>query len=256
MKQAIFLLSATVLTACMTKPGGLPAPELSEVWTPVPPRVLPGSRGGAPSDAVVLFDGKGLDAWRMASDPTRPAPWMLANGVMTVAPGSGPIATAESFMDFQLHVEWQVPAGLGGKGQQRGNSGVFLGSTGTGSEGYELQILACDDNPTYANGQAASIYKQHSPLANACAPAGQWQSYDVVWTAPRFRADGTLLSAARVTVLHNGVLVQNNVALAGETVYQGAPSYRAHGALPVKLQDHGDAVNFRTIWLRPLPPSP
>jgi hypothetical protein len=254
MKQLGPVLSVWLLTACTAPPGVSPAPELTEVWAPVPPRVTPGEGGGAPSDAVVLFDGTGLDAWRTAADPAKPAQWTVANGIMTIAPGSGHIATARSFTDYQLHLEWQIPDRLGGKGQQRGNSGVFLASTGTGSQGYELQILGCDDNPTYANGQAASIYKQHLPLANACAPAGQWQRYDVVWTAPRFDGDGTLLSAARVTVLHNGVLVQNDVALAGQTVYQGAPFYRVHGALPLKLQDHGDAVNFRNIWLRPLLP--
>jgi hypothetical protein len=144
-----------------------------------------------------------------------------------------------------------VPASVSGSGQARGNSGLFLASTGVES-GYEIQILDCANNKTYANGQAASIYKQHIPLVNACAAAGEWQTYDVIWTAPRFATDGALISPAYVTALHNGVLVQNHVALQGETVYAGKPSYRKHGPAPIKLQDHGDAVSFRNIWVRPL----
>jgi hypothetical protein len=169
-----------------------------------------------------------------------------------VRKGAGHIETRQRFTDYQLHLEWRVPEHIGGAGQLRGNSGVFLASTGSADQGYEVQILACNANKTYANGQAASIYKQHIPLVNACAPAGQWQSYDVIWTAPRFDADGSVTQAARLTLLHNGVLVQHHAALAGETVYAGAPSYRAHGAAPIKLQDHGDAVSFRNIWIRPL----
>lgn len=227
-------------------------PEKTEVWTPQPARVTPGAGSRPPSDAVVLFDGKDLGEWRMAGDSSKPANWSVAGGFFTVAKGSGSIETRRAFIDYQLHLEWRVPSGVGGTGQQRGNSGVFLASTGPGSEGYELQILACDGNVTYANGQAGSIYKQHIPLVNACSAGGEWQSYDVVWRAPRFHADGSLATAAFVTVYHNGVLIQNHVGLAGETVYEGTPAYRAHGPAPLKLQDHGDPVSFRNIWIRPL----
>jgi hypothetical protein len=171
--------------------------------------------------------------------------------MLTVRGGRGDIQTRRLFTDYQIHLEWRVPTSLSGTGQARGNSGLFLASTGGGS-GYEIQILDCAGNKTYANGQAASIYKQHIPLVNACAAPGEWQTYDVIWTAPRFSADGALISPAYVTALHNGVLVQNHVALQGESVYVGKPSYRKHGPAPIKLQDHGDAVSFRNIWVRPL----
>lgn len=228
-----------------------PDPKATEVWAPEPKRVAPGPAGAAPSDAIVLFDGQDLREWVSAAAPDKPAGWTVADGSFTVRGGSGDIQTRRLFTDYQIHLEWRVPTTLGGSGQARGNSGLFLASTGNGS-GYEIQILDCADNKTYANGQAASMYKQHIPLVNACAAPGEWQSYDVIWTAPRFAADGKLLSPAYVTALHNGVLVQNHVALQGETVYVGKPSYRKHGPAPIKLQDHGDAVSFRNIWVRPL----
>jgi hypothetical protein len=227
-------------------------PAKTEVWSPVPAVVTPGDQQRAPSDAIVLFGGKDLSEWRSAADAGKPAAWTVADGAFTVAKGTGNIQTTRLFSDYQLHVEWRVPTGLTGSGQGRGNSGVFLASTGNGYEGYELQILDCNANPTYVNGQAASIYKQHAPLVNACAAPGAWQTYDVVWQAPRFKADGALATPAYVTVLHNGVLVQNHAALAGETLYEGAPFYKAHGAAPIKLQDHGDPVSYRNIWVRPL----
>ena len=228
-----------------------PKPEVTEVWRPEPARVTPGSAGRAPSDALVLFDGKGLDEWVSSAASTKPAGWTVADGVFSIQPGSGDIQTKRSFGDYQLHLEWRAPANLKGTGQDRGNSGVFLASTGNGG-GYEIQVLDCAGTRTYANGQAASIYKQHIPLVNACAAPGEWQTYDVIWTAPRFAADGTLQAPAYVTALHNGVLVQNHVALQGETVYVGKPSYRKHGPLPIRLQDHGAPVSFRNIWIRPL----
>jgi len=228
-----------------------PDPKDTEVWAPEPVRVVPAFSTTAPSDAVVLFDGKDLREWVAAAAPDKPAGWTVANNVLTVHGGSGDIQTRRLFGDYQLHLEWRVPTTLGGTGQARGNSGLFLASTGAG-RGYELQILDCAGNTTYVNGQAASLYKQTAPLANACAAAGEWQTYDVIWTAPRFGADGALLAPAYVTALHNGVLVQNHVALQGETVYAGKPFYRAHGPAPIKLQDHGDAVSFRNIWVRPL----
>jgi hypothetical protein len=175
--------------------------------------------------------------------------------VVTVKKGTGNIQTRRKFTDYQLHLEWRIPPNITGSGQARGNSGLFLASTGDGDAGYELQIVDSYANKTYVNGQAASIYKQHPPLANAMRPPGEWQVYDVVWTAPRFNVDGTLKSPASVTAFHNGVLVQNHAILAGETLYIGKPSYRAHGPAPIKLQDHGDpseAISFRNIWVREL----
>lgn len=233
-------------------PGAAAGPEKTEVWAPQPAQVTPGKDRLPPSDAVLLFDGTNLDEWRMAADTARPAAWPVAAGAFTVGRGAGNIQTRRLFTDYQLHLEWRVPAGIGGAGQLRGNSGVFLASTGAADQGYEVQILACDGNRTYANGQAGSVYKQHIPLVNACAASGEWQSYDIVWQAPRFHPDGTLSAAAHVTVFHNGVLVQNHARLAGETIYDGAPSYRAHGPAALKLQDHGDPVSFRNIWIRPL----
>lgn len=246
---AAMALATAAQAVAQTQAAG---PARTEAWTPQPARVAPGVNGRAPSDAIVLFDGKDLREWRAAADSSRPAAWPVTDGVFTVAKGTGSIQTVRTFGDYQLHLEWRVPAGVTGTGQGRGNSGLFLASTGPGDQGYELQILACDGNSTYVNGQAGSIYKQHIPLVNACAADGEWQSYDVVWKAPRFHADGTLAQAARVTALHNGVLIQNDVALAGETLYDGTPSYRAHGPAAIKLQDHGDPVSFRHIWIRPL----
>ena len=228
-----------------------PEPKDTEVWTPEPARIAPGAIDAAPSDAVLLFNGKDLGEWVSSNDPGKPADWTVADGAFTVRGGSGDIQTRRSFTDYQLHLEWRAPASSSGSGQGRGNSGVFLASTGNGS-GYELQILDCVDNKTYVNGQAASIYKQHIPLVNACAAAGEWQRFDVIWTAPRFGADGKLVSPAHVTALHNGVLVQNHVVLQGESLHVGKPTYRQHGALPIRLQDHGDAVSFRNVWVRPL----
>ncbi|MES3024597.1 MAG: DUF1080 domain-containing protein [Pseudomonadota bacterium] len=243
--------------AILTFPcAGMAGPEATERWTPLPPRVTPGEARTAPSDALILFDGKDLAEWHASADPKSAAGWLVADGVLTVRKGAGNIQTRRLFTDYQLHLEWRVPAGLAGQGQQRGNSGLFLASTGRGDLGYELQILACGDNPTYANGQAGSIYKQHAPMANACAASGSWQSYDVVWRAPRFHADGSLAAPAHLTAFHNGVLIHDHVPLSGTTVYDGAPSYRAHGAAAIKLQDHGDPVNFRNIWVRPIGADP
>jgi hypothetical protein len=245
-KVVLALLAVVGLCTAQTRP------EDTEAWTPEPKRVTPGSATRAPSDAVVLFDGGDLREWVLTKSPDQPADWNVAGGAFTVKPGSGNIQTRRTFTDYQLHLEWRVPADVKGTGQGRGNSGLFLASPGGGDSGYELQILECAANKTYANGQAASLYKQHIPLANACGAAGEWQTYDVIWTAPRFGADGALASPAYVTALHNGVLVQNHAALRGETVYIGKPAYRRHGAAPIKLQDHGDAVSFRNIWVRPL----
>jgi len=228
----------------------------TEIRGPEPPVVTPGhSVNQAPSDAIVLFNGKDLGQWRSTNNPERPAGWKLGKGFFTVDKKHGNIETKQSFLDFQLHLEWNIPKRIHGSDQGRGNSGVFLASTGKGDAGYEIQILDNYQNKTYVNGQAGSVYKQYIPLANACKKPGEWQSYDISWTAPRFHTDGTLASPARVTVFHNGVLIQNNVALKGETVWIGQPSYKKHGAAPIKLQSHGDPsepISFRNIWVRPL----
>jgi hypothetical protein len=230
-------------------------PEDTEVWTPVPKVVTPGrTNDAAPSDAIVLFDGRNLDEWVSVKDHS-PAQWTVASGVLNVNKPTGNIETKRSFTNYQLHLEWRIPEGITGSGQARGNSGVFLASTGPGDAGYEMQIVDSYNNATYVNGQAASLYKQYAPLVNAMRKPGEWQTYDVIWTAPTFRDDGNVATPAYVTAFHNGVLVQNHVALRGETLYIGAPSYKKHGAAPIKLQAHGDPsepISFRNIWVRPL----
>ena len=231
-------------------------PKATEVWSPVPRVVTPGDHfADAPSDAIILFNGKNLDEWSSVRDSTREAGWKVAGGIMTVDKTKGNIRTKRNFMDYQLHLEYRIPKNITGTGQARGNSGVFLASTGQGDAGYEIQILDSYNNETYVNGQAASVYKQYPPLVNACKKPGEWQTYDIVWTAPRFNEDKSLKSPARVTVFQNGVLVQNNVELKGPTLYIGTPKYTAHGPSPIKLQAHGDdsaPINFRNIWLREL----
>jgi hypothetical protein len=235
--------------------GTKPKPEDTEVWTPVPRVVTPGATDAAPpSDAIVLFDGKNLDQWISVNDRS-PAKWTVSDGILTVNKTAGNIETKRSFTNYQLHLEWRIPEGITGTGQARGNSGVFLASTGGGDAGYELQVLDSYQNATYVNGQAASIYKQYPPLVNAMRKPGEWETYDVVWTAPTFKDDGTVATPAYVTAFHNGVLVQNHVALKGETRYIGAPSYQKHGPSPIKLQAHGDPsapISFRNIWVRAL----
>ena len=230
-------------------------PEETEVWEPKPKVVTVDSITKVPSDAIVLFDGTNLDEWVSTNNVEAPAEWTVENGVFTVDKTKGNIQTKKSFMDYQLHLEWRVPSNITGTGQAMGNSGLFLASTGGGDAGYEMQILNSYQNETYVNGQAASIYKQYPPLVNAMRKPGEWNVYDLVWTAPRFNEDGSLKSSARVTAFHNGVLVQNNVELKGETRYIGNPFYTKHGACPIKLQAHGDPsepLSFRNIWIREL----
>lgn len=233
-----------------------PKPEDTEFYTPVPAVVTPGKTNSvAPSDAIVLFDGKSEDQWVSAADTTVPANWTVSHGILTVNKTAGNIQTRQAFTNYQLHIEWRIPKDITGSGQARGNSGVFLASTGSGDAGYELQVLDNYNNKTYTNGQAGSIYKQSPPLVNVCKKPGEWQSYDVIWTAPVFAADGSVQSPARVTVFQNGVLVQNNFSLWGPTLYIGKPSYKPHGPCPIKLQAHGDKsepLSYRNIWVRPL----
>ncbi len=230
-------------------------PADTEVWKPVPKVVQTGATDGAPpSDAILLFDGKHLDEWVSVKDKS-PAGWIVADGVMTVNKAVGNIETKRRFTSYQLHLEWRIPTGITGEGQARGNSGVFLASTGPGDAGYELQVLDSFDNATYVNGQAGAIYKQSIPLVNAMRKPGEWQAYDVIWTAPRFKPDGSLASPAYVTAFHNGVLIQDRFPLTGETVFIGQPTYKAHGPSPIKLQAHNDPsppISFRNIWVREL----
>jgi hypothetical protein len=233
-----------------------PKPEETEIWTPVPPIVTPGATDAAPpSDAIILFDGSNENEWVSAQDHT-PAQWIVGDGVLTVAKGAGNIETKRSFKNYQLHVEWKIPTNITGSGQARGNSGVFLASLGPGDAGYELQVLDSYNNTTYVNGQAGSIYKQSPPLVNANRKPGEWQTYDIVWTAPTFNADGSLKTPAYVTAFFNGVLIQNHFQLKGQTLYIGQPFYKAYDRAPIKLQAHGDKsepISFRNIWVRELP---
>jgi hypothetical protein len=224
-------------------------PEDTEVWEPEPPVIVPGRDGAAPSDAIVLFDGSDLAAW--SAEEGGDAEWRVEDGVMTVVPGTGNIRTRQGFGDVQLHIEWRTPAEVSGEGQGRGNSGIYF------MQRYELQVLDSYENRTYSNGQAGAIYKQHIPLVNASRPPGEWQSYDVIFTAPRFDADGALLSRAYMTVFHNGVLIQNHVELRGPTLYIGEPTYQAHAdRAPLLLQDHDNPVSYRNIWVREITTTP
>lgn len=243
-------------------------PEETEVWEPIPLTVTPGQMSEPPSDAIVLFDGKNLSAWQKPQFQGEPAtvegvekmlrewdtnydheeaPWTVSNGHMIVKPGTGAIETRQEFGDFQLHIEWITPVDEGKSGQGYSNSGIFLMSL------YEIQVLNSYENETYPNGQAGSIYKQHIPEVNASRPPGEWQSYDIIFTAPVFDKGGDLKSPARITAFHNGVLIQNNAELKGPTVYIGQPSYIPHPVkMPIRLQDHGNPVRFRNIWIRNL----
>ncbi len=230
-------------------------PEDTEVWNPIPKMVTPGKTcSDAPSDAIILFDGKNLNEWVQNKDKS-PAMWDVHDGIVTVNKNYGNIETKKSFTNYQLHIEWRVPADIEGSGQGRGNSGVFLASTGPGDDGYELQVLDSYNNKTYVNGMAGSLYKQAIPLANPGRKPGEWQTYDVVWTAPTFNVDGSVKTPAKATVFFNGVVVENNFELWGPTKYIGKPVYKQHGPAPIKLQAHGDKskpLSFRNIWVREL----
>lgn len=232
------------------------------------PAVEPGRTiADAPSDAIVLFDGSDLSEWEKTpfgegvrmdrtehflahyrkSESAEAAAWKVEDGAMIAGMKQGSIATKRAFGDMQLHIEWMVPVLEGEDGQNYGNSGIFLMGL------YELQVLNSHENETYANGQAGSLYKQHVPLVNASKAPGQWQSYDILFTAPRFSEKGTLVNPALVTVLHNGVLIQHNAVLEGPTVFIGKSYYAAHPPkLPIVLQDHDNPVRFRNIWAREL----
>jgi len=219
--------------------------EETEDWSRKPEVVTPGKGTLPPSDAIVLYGGAGdLDKWE--SERKGPVKW-TAGEELTVAPRKGGIKTKQSFGDMQVHVEWRSPAKVKGNGQGRGNSGFFLMGL------YEVQVLDSYNNLTYYNGQAGSIYKQTVPLVNACLPPGEWQTYDIIFKAPVFNEDGSKKSSAYVTVIHNGVLIQNHVEILGTTEFIGAPKNNAHPAkLPISLQDHSNPVSYRNIWVREL----
>ena len=206
-----------------------------------PAVVTPGKNAGPPSDAVVLFDGKDLSAWNGAEK------WKVEDGAMVC--GKGDIRTKEGFGDCQLHIEWTSPTPPTGSGQGRGNSGVFF------MDAYELQVLDSYDNKTYFDGQAGAIYKQTPPAVNAMMPPGSWNTYDVIWTAPKFNEDGSLKSPAYITALQNGVMILNHFQLKGDTPFTMPPKYTKHAdRLPIRLQDHGNPTRFRNIWVRQIKP--
>jgi len=242
-------LGSVALVACVAT-AQEPGWRIHDMERPRPAVVTPGAEpGGPPSDAVVLFDGRDLSRWAAANGSD--AAWKVENGYIEVAPGKGPIHTRQGFGDVQLHIEFQTPPPKG-EGQGRGNSGVFfMGGA------YEIQVLDSWQNDTYPDGQAGAVYGQQPPLVNASLPPGEWQRYDIVFRRPRFAADGTLQSRARFTVFHNGVLVQDGVEPSGPTTWQARPPYQAHAdALPIELQDHGNPMRFRNIWVRELPDAP
>jgi hypothetical protein len=212
------------------------------IW-PEPAVVDPGPAGGPPSDAIVLFDGKDLSQWNGADK------WVVEGGA--ASPRGGDIRTKTAFGDCQLHIEWATPEHVSGSGQGRGNSGIFFGGQ------YEIQVLDSFENKTYFDGQAGSLYKSKPPLVNASRKPGEWQTYDIIYNAPRFNEQGTVVKPGYVTVLHNGVLVQNHTEILGETSYESQPILKPHGPSPIRLQYHGNPVRFRNIWLREITePSP
>jgi hypothetical protein len=245
MSTASALLALAALAALAAPLSAQQIPELPwpvhDTTRPRPPVVAPDP---VPSDATVLFDGTSLGAWR--SPKGGAATWQISDGAMVAVPGTGDIETAEPLGDVQLHVEWMTPKDAK-EGQNSGNSGVYL------MKHYEVQVLNSYRNDTYPDGQAAALYGQYPPLVNASRAPGEWQSYDIVFRAPRFDTAGALTSPAIVTVFHNGVLVQDHVVLTGPTAHQARPPYEAHPAkLPILLQDHGEAVRYRNIWVREL----
>ena len=231
----------------------------TEVYEPVPPIVTSGQTPqDAPSDAIILFNGKNLNAW-YGDDSTKAPGWDVVNGILTVNKKKGGLMTRQKFIDYQLHLEYRIPANVTGEGQFRGNSGVWLARTGVNGagydEGYSVQILDSYNSTTYVNGQAGSLYKQSIPLANACKKPGEWQFYDIIWKAPRFNKNGSLQSPGIVTLIHNGVLVLNNAEVKGITQWFGEPYYKMHSALPIELEMHQDPsepISFRNIWVRTL----
>jgi hypothetical protein len=247
MRNSIFFafLITTFYANAQAQPRESIESKATEVWENKPKKIDANPTfAEPPSDAIILFSGKDLNGW-LAEDGSAPK-WELKDGVMTVVKGTGEIKTKKTFGDVQLHIEWRTPAKVEGDGQNRGNSGVFL------QDRYEVQVLDMYDNDTYYNGQAGAIYKQSIPMVNATRKPGEWQVYDIIYTAPRFSDDGRAIIPAYITVLHNGVIIQNHIQIWGTTENKGIPIYTAHGKASLKLQDHGSPVSYRNIWLREL----
>jgi hypothetical protein len=255
MKRSLFLVLFCILIFVTGMySNGQTAKQIVEKWKvhdterPMPPVVDPGPAGEpvpAPSDAIVLFDGTDLSEW--TDGKGQPARWKVEKGYMEVVVKTGGIRTKHKFGDCQLHVEWASPVVVKGEGQGRGNSGVFLMNI------YEVQVLDCYKNKTYADGMTASLYAQYPPRVNACRPPGEWQTYDIIFKRPRFDDEGQLISPAFFTVFHNNILVHDNAELIGPTTHKARPPYKAHpDRLPISLQDHGNPVRFRNIWIRDL----
>jgi hypothetical protein len=244
-KVSLVTLIASLVLVPLTM-AQTPIPwKIHDLDRPVPPVVDPGKDGKPPADAVVLFDGKDLSQW--VGEKGSPAAWKVENGYMEVKPDTDSIKTKDSFGDCQLHVEFATPVPGVGESQHRGNSGVFPMGL------YEIQVLDSYENRTYADGQASAIYGQYPPLVNASRPPGEWQTYDIIFHGPRFAGDGKLLRPARVTMLHNGLLTQDNVELTGPTTNGARPPYKTHPRkLPLSLQNHSNPVRYRNIWIREL----
>jgi hypothetical protein len=262
-KTLLFAIKATMLTSvavvyCCTDiyaQNKYPEPEqmkaeMSEFWTPQPKIVTPGTATEnaiitPPSDAIVLFDGKDLSAWKRSGKGGTEPRWIVKDSVL-ITTKTGSIETKQHFENFQLHIEWKIPEDVKGEGQGRGNSGVYIQGR------YEVQILDSYQNETYVNGQAGSIYKQSPPLVNAMRKPGEWNVFDIIYSAPVFKNDGTYRIPPVVTVIHNGVVIQNNTRILGTTEWLGFPKVNKHGAGPILLQDHGEPIYFRNIWIREL----
>ena len=244
MKMKLLGLALFSTSALMAQQRDAEIPDLTSIYDVKVKVVESPLTGQPPSDATILFDGSNFDAWEHLDGS--PVKWKLVDGAMQVVGGSGNIRTKQKFEDVQLHIEFATPSEVKGNGQGRGNSGIFFQSR------YEIQVLDNYQNETYANGQVGSIYKQHIPLANPSRKPGEWQTYDIIYTAPTYNEDGLIKTPARITALLNGVLVQNNVSLLGTTEYIGIPKLKVHGADAIMLQDHGNPTRFRNIWVRPL----
>ena len=239
------ILSCLLFSVSTMHSQDITDPKETEVWEPEPTVVKPGTTNSAPpSDAIVLFDGSNGAQW--THEDGSDIKWTIANGIITVLPGTGPIMTKESFGDCQLHIEWSSPEEPKRVGQDKRKSGIFF------QEKYEIQVLNSFENRTYSNGQAGSIYKQNPPLVNAMRQPTQWNTYDIIFHAPKFDEKGIKIKSATITAIHNGVLIQDNFEIQGTTEYIGPPKSIAHGDGPLVLQDHSNPVRYRNIWIREL----
>ena len=244
-KTSVLIFSAIFVSQMLQGQNIEPKdPVATEDWSKKPEVISTGRlHGEIPSDAIILLNNN-INQWKKEDGSAND--WTFENGILTVKPSTGDIYSKTSFEDCHLHLEWRSPLVVKGEGQGRGNSGVFLQSR------YEVQILDSYNNETYNNGQAGAIYKQHAPLANVCAKTGDWNTYDIIFKAPKFDSFGNKLESGRITLIHNGIVIQNNAELYGTTEYIGYPKNPVHGGAPIILQDHGDLVSFRNIWVRRL----